>query len=430
MNNQFNYNPTGTSGPPGNQSAVSGRLKRQRKFLLFLPILVWPFLAMAFWALGGGSTSDSKTLPSGLSTELPEPSLKPEKEDKLSLYERAEAAERKRKEAILNDPYFQDSSKQEPLSFDNWKRPEVVDQTLFNKLGGNTPDSPGKTDPLPSGIIKNEQEQKVLQRLSQLHQTITQVSPTQPMESKPVQPSAQNPSFSDHVDRLEDMMHLVKDQRSADEDMEKIQGILERIVDIQHPERVRSESQSLPHKETKGLYTLITTNGASADTGFYSGQDDEKVPGTSNAIVAEVQGTQLLQEGGLIKLRLNQPVFISDVTIPEGTFMYGCCHFRDERLEVSIPSLRFGVSIFPVQLEVYDLDGLVGISIPGGLAREVAKSSGTSAMQRIDMSNIDPSLKVQAAAAGVSAAKSFFSKKITRVQVRVPSGYQVLLKQN
>jgi conjugative transposon TraM protein len=430
MNKQLNYNQAGTSGPPGNQRAVAGQFKRRRNFLLALPILVWPFLAMAFWALGGGSTSEGKSLPSGLSTELPEPILKVEKEDKLSLYELAEAAEKKRKDAILSDPYFQDSSKQEPLSFDDWKRPEVLSQTLFNKPGGSTLDSLIQTDPLPAGIINDEQAQKVLQRLSQLHQTISQAPPSPKMETKPVQGSAEDPSFSNHVDRLEDMMHLVKDQGSEDPEMEKIQGVLERIVDIQHPERVHHDPVSLPLKEPTSLYTLSNTGSEAPDTGFYGGLQDVKVPGASNVIEADVQGSQLLQEGGLIKLKLGQPVFIASVKIPEGTFVYGRCHFREERLEVTISSLRFGVSIFPVKLEVYDLDGLPGISIPGELAREIAKSSGASAVQRIDMSNMDPSLKVQAAAAGIGAAKSFFSKKITRIQVRVQTGYQVLLKQN
>jgi hypothetical protein len=56
------------------------------------------------------------------------------------------------------------------------------------------------------------------------------------------------------------------------------------------------------------------------------------------------------------------------------------------------------------------------------------KQSSDNALQDIGMMSVDPSLTEQAASAGISAAKTIFSKKVKLVKVTVKAGYQVLLK--
>jgi hypothetical protein len=46
----------------------------------------------------------------------------------------------------------------------------------------------------------------------------------------------------------------------------------------------------------------------------------------------------------------------------------------------------------------------------------------------MELTSVDPSLKAQAAATGITAAKSLLSKKIKQVKVTVKAGYKVLLK--
>ncbi|HEY1007581.1 MAG TPA: hypothetical protein VGD92_10375, partial [Sphingobacteriaceae bacterium] len=73
-----------------NTNQLSPAARRQRKFLMVLPLLVLPFLTMAFWALGGGKGSEKNVSgpQQGLDTRLPEASFRPdEKEDKFSVYE-------------------------------------------------------------------------------------------------------------------------------------------------------------------------------------------------------------------------------------------------------------------------------------------------------------------------------------------------------
>lgn len=64
-----------------------------------------------------------------------------------------------------------------------------------------------------------------------------------------------------------------------------------------------------------------------------------------------------------------------------------------------INSMHYHNSLFPVQLSVYEIDGMDGIYIPGAITRDVAKQYPDHAIQGIGQTTLDPSLGVQAASA-------------------------------
>src|SRR5471030_2457510 len=67
--------------------------ERKRKMLLVLPLLLLPFVALAFYALGGGKgnlANINQQISKGLNTTLPGAQLKNEKvQDKMALYDKA-----------------------------------------------------------------------------------------------------------------------------------------------------------------------------------------------------------------------------------------------------------------------------------------------------------------------------------------------------
>lgn len=129
-----------------------------------------------------------------------------------------------------------------------------------------------------------------------------------------------------------------------------------------------------------------------------------------------------------MKLRLLNEVFINGNLIPKDNFVFGAASLNGERLIIKINSIRYNSSLYPVDLSVCDMDGLDGIYIPGAITRDVAKESADRAVQRIGLTTLDPSLKIQAASAGIEAAKSLFSKKEKLIKVMVKAGCQVLLR--
>ncbi|HEY5371314.1 MAG TPA: conjugative transposon protein TraM, partial [Hanamia sp.] len=114
--------------------------------------------------------------------------------------------------------------------------------------------------------------------------------------------------------------------------------------------------------------------------------------------------------------------------IPKDNFVFGMVSLNGERLQVEISSIRVAHSLFPVKLQVYDMDGLPGIYIPGAVTRDVAKESLNNATQMMEVSSLDPSVKAQATTAGIDAVKTLLSKKTKLVKVTVKAGYKVLLK--
>ena len=121
-------------------------------------------------------------------------------------------------------------------------------------------------------------------------------------------------------------------------------------------------------------------------------------------------------------------MFVSNQKILAGTFVFGIVGLNGERLQIEISSIRSGNSLFTVKMEVYDMDGLAGIHIPGAITRDVAKQSADNSLQMMELTTLDPSLKAQATAAGISTAKSLLSRKVKLVKVMVKAGYRVLLK--
>jgi len=157
---------------------------------------------------------------------------------------------------------------------------------------------------------------------------------------------------------------------------------------------------------------------------------DESVPtdDTQNAIQAVIHETQTLVAGSTVKLRLVNDVYINGMLIPKDNFLFGEATLNGERLGIKINSMRYQNSLFPVQLSVYDMDGMDGIYIPGAITRDVSKQSADRAIQGIGLTTMDPSLGAQAASAGIEAARDLISKKVKLVKVTVKAGYQVLLR--
>ncbi len=116
----------------------------------------------------------------------------------------------------------------------------------------------------------------------------------------------------------------------------------------------------------------------------------------NNAIEAVVHANQVLVNGAVIKFRLSTDIYINGTLIPKDNFVFGTASMNDERLEIEINSIRNNKSLFPVKLEVYDMDGLPGIYIPGAITRDVAKQSADNGLQLMELTSMDPSVKAQA----------------------------------
>lgn len=425
---------------------------QKRKFYMALPILALPFITMIFWALGGGEGTSSQAMPIdsvGLNVNLPDAHFA-EKEvwDKLSLYEMAERDSDKYEEARESDPYF------DLIAFQTIQPEVAVDTTRKNKLiSGFRQKDRMTVDP---------NEEKVNRKLEELYNEINKPAQgaSAQNETSPLTPVSTDPQFTSDVSRLEMLMETMQSDTEPDPEMEQIEGVLEKILDIQHPERVKerftiqdkiakpnalsvesvdeqdnislmnpsAQLQPALERDSVGFDRVFQTVPIPAN-GFF-GLNDETLTdkAQSNSIEAVIHDTQELVAGSTVKMRLLNDIHVNGNRIPKDQLIYGICSINGERLTIEIASVRINNSLLPVALKAFDLDGLEGIYIPGAIARDAGKQATNDALQNIQLMSLNPSIGAQAAAAGVEAAKGLFTKKAKLIKVTVKAGYQILLK--
>lgn len=420
----------------------SQKFLRKRKLAIVLPFLALPFMTLAFWALGGGQAEgNEKVAHSGFDLTLPAPQLNDKPEDKLSLYEQAEQKAKRLQDEKATDPYSKKTETDSLLAFpdgnsDAYKEDEYAfDSNLYSDKTLQESDHTEAALRKQLATLKKQiNAQPELQQDTEedLWQKGQQQYPDSPFplgaQPSPLLPDVSMPSAA----------------ATPDPELQQLDNMLTKILDIEHPQRVtdRLQQQSLkssgivfpvvtktdiPHADLLqpgGDSTTVTAGNAFYESGTaFSTQNETAIP-------AVVQETQTLVSGATIKLRLSQAVFINGIQIPAGTFAFGLCSLEGERLRVSIKHIRYRNTLLPVNLSVYDMDGMEGIRIPGAISRDAAKQGITNGIQSMDFYSMSPSIGAQAASAGIQTAKSLLGNKAKLIKATVRAGYPVLLMDN
>jgi hypothetical protein len=331
---------------------------RKRKAFMVMPIFGILFLVLAFISMGGGTgTPDKQQAGTGFNTELPGARFDKKKpaNSKLEFYKQADRDSLRRKEFLRQDPNY-------------------------HRMG----DSPVLEDPRQGELQKRLDQLKAAMQQPEIHypETISPATTSLPFKRRHIQPPPEEPAPIDTA--------------AADPELEKLNGMLDKIIRIQHPEK-----------------TAVIE--AETDT-------------SANSLPAVVQEDQILTAGATIALRLTESAKINGTSFPKDQLAYGVVSINNDRMLITVNSIRKEQSIYSTALQVYDMDGLPGIHIPGDLGRETAKQSVDQSINSMGLVNLDASPAAQVTNAGVLAAKSLFTRKVRLVRVAVRAGYQVLLR--
>ncbi|TWI79053.1 conjugative transposon TraM protein [Lacibacter cauensis] len=411
----------------------SAAFKRKRKMLVMLPLICLPFISLAFWALGGGKeTADNpQTTTAGLLLNLPDSKLKEaDPTDKLRFYEQAEKDSLKLEEWMRTDPYYRQRLDSNHSSTNEL---QLLTQETASKYNYGLNSSPYSNKGISS-------EDELMRKLALLQEQLGN-TPSPEKNASPFTSNEKESSFNTEIDRLNLIMQQMQNSGQENPELKAIQGTLEKIIDIQHPERVKEKLKEQSTKQRNVVFPVTankkttvtslldsTTNEQQFQVGFFGIDETNKVEEESTAIEAVVHTTQTLVNGSIIQMRVATDIFINGTLIPKGTKLNGKVSLNDERLEINISSLRYGKHIFPIELEVFDMDGMAGIYIPGAISRDVAKESAQSSLQQMDILTLDPSFRAQAATAGVNTLKQLLGRKVKQVKVVVKEGHRLLLR--
>lgn len=365
------------------QQTLTPQLQRQRKMLLALPVIILPFLTLFFWALGGGKGNPAlaqTTGQRGLNTKLPDAKLKDNRAlNKMSYYDQATLDSNKLRQQMKSDPYYRNPS-----------RGDTSGLHFPLTVKGN---SGGKRDfyqPQQSNGTSGENADRVYQKLAQLQSTINK-PPVEPKQAITAPATGTESPLKNVVP-------------PEDPQLSQMNGLLEKILEIQHPERVKSTA------EQSGNTTPVKK---------------------FRAIPAVIEGTQKIVQGTVIRMKLLDTVTIGGTLFSKGQLIYGSGTLASQRYTVNIKSIHVGYNFYPVDLTVFDMtDGLEGINVPEAVTGDALRDGADSGVQQMDVMSFDPSMTAQLTTAGINTGKGLFGKKITRVKAKLKDGHPLLLRDN
>ncbi|MBS7253303.1 conjugative transposon protein TraM [Flavobacterium branchiicola] len=417
------------------QKTISLKEAKKRKMLLVLPIITLPFITILFYTLGGGrmeAAAAENEIKKGFNFKLPLPNFKEDSSlDKMSYYDQAAVDSIKLQEQIKKDP--------------NYSNQKVLEESLkeFPELDFASQSFSKKRTGLNAVAPQDRNEQKIYEKLQLLQKTISQPASVKNygQDMREFENYGSSNEASAQIKNLEQMMSAMGETQ-PDPELQQLGGMLENILDIQHPSRVQERLKQNYEKKKGKVYSAglkntednissLQENAIPADTfksnAFFTADEDLNPDHTQNALEAAVHETQTIVNGSVVKLRLTADITLQGTTIPKNTFVYGMAALKGERLEIKIENLQHHGSLFPVQLSIYDIDGIEGIYIPGAISRDAAKASADRSIQTLGLTGVTDSWGAQAAGMGIEAAKSLISKKVKLIKVLVKAGYKVLL---
>ena len=165
--------------------------------------------------------------------------------------------------------------------------------------------------------------------------------------------------------------------------------------------------------------------------GFITAAGNETVT-DKNSIRASVYQTVTISNGKELQLRLQEPMRAGNILIPANTILTGSAKIGGERLHITITSIQYADNVIPVEMEVYDLDGMQGIYVPNSAelnaVKEIAANMGTSMGSSITITDDAGSqLAADLGRSAIQGASQYISQKMREVKVTMKAGYKVLL---
>ncbi|MEM9364094.1 MAG: conjugative transposon protein TraM [Bacteroidota bacterium] len=316
---------------------------KQPKYVL--PLILLPFLFFANYMYGKYSKDDNGPVAvsyNGINSSIPEPILKKNHDkDKTAAFK--DNLNKKREYSLVNDVGEE----------------EIQKITIEDNL---TDAEKRKLDSLQKVIKRDEK------RARNATDVLKKKNFGQPSFRDTKKVASSSKSFNE---RKQSRTQAKKSQKEEELDMFKEQM---RILDsIQNPGRYIAEEFDVPTLEkeepvaklsktkntTSSIFKTITAN--TEDT-FMTAMLDEGVK---------------VWQGSRVKIRLTQDLFINDVLLEKGKYLYGTVTgFKTQRVEITINSIAVGDEVVPVEISLYDNDGIKGLYVPDSQFREFVKDLG------------------------------------------------------
>lgn len=402
---------------------------RQRKKLLVMPLFGLIFLGCLYWIFVPSSNGEQKPGATGYNADVPA-AQNGELMDKKKAYEDQQIiqAQNERMQTLQDFALLTgkaDSTKNEP-DFSLKIEPETKERkatTSVEHSGAAYREIANELNNFyNTSVSDNSKEKELQQQIDELtkkldeknnngsvaDQQMALMEKSYQMAAKyltPQQPETEKPIV------------CVPETSSRKPKASAVTPVSENVVSIL-PQPISDSLfiQKMQQNRNSGFFTVAGTSGQSL----------------KNTIRASILADQSIISGQGIKLRLLDALKVGEIIIPANTELTGETALQGERLGVKVTAIQFQNSIIPVELSVYDRDGIVGIHAPGSLETDAAKEAvadiGGSLGQSITINrNAGQQIVSDLTRGVIQAGTQYIGAKARQVKIHVKANYEVLL---
>lgn len=184
-------------------------------------------------------------------------------------------------------------------------------------------------------------------------------------------------SYHDKSEKPEDPVKTLKRQMLVMDSIEKAK-------DPEYQANLKAEERLKRNKERmeKFLNSTLKVNKSSLNPSFNS-ISKEKPDSFIKAVIDENLKGFL---GSRIRFRLLEDITIANYKISKGSFLYGqISGFSLQRVNLNVVSILSNGEILPINLSVYDVDGMQGLYVPASTFREMMREMGQNSVQGTQM---------------------------------------------
>ncbi|MCM0219024.1 conjugative transposon protein TraM [Bacteroides fragilis] len=151
-----------------------------------------------------------------------------------------------------------------------------------------------------------------------------------------------------------------------------------------------------------------------------------------NTIRACIHQDQTIMDGQTVKLRLLEPLQAGNLVIPQNTLVSGTGKVQGERLDIVVSSIEYRGNLLPVELAVYDSDGIKGLSVPSSLEQEAAKEALANIGGGLGTSisfaqSAGQQIAMDLTRGVMQGGSQYLAKKFRTVKVHLKAEYELML---
>lgn len=363
-----------------------------------LPMIVLPFIFIFFYVFNSWGSSSKKTIPIVQTDSIRNINGDEINSDIPGVSKDVAQGDIKDRFQSLREAYKHDKDFSAVSTLDEEERKASGYSSSYSKEDIENIKTNEELDKLTGSLDSNKAnlDRKMNKMISEAHRSVnhakynrSEKTPEEIYNAAQLERSASYPGHTTNERSINSTIPKPKDEMTVFREQMSIVDSMQRAsVSAGHsnsPETTKNKKFG-PSADTT-FKPLPVSTASKRSTGFNTIRPFQ----TSESIKAIIDDAEKVSAGTRLRIRLLQEIAVGNHVIPEGTYVFGfVTGFQTQRINISINQIMFDGEPLPVNLDVFDNDGYLGIYVPQSNFLEFSKelgTQGTSGLSSVEMSS-------------------------------------------